>query len=174
MPPHDATPSPIWPSAEYDRQVERLRGAIGQPVHLVEIEVSATHLHIRQLGQSFVLLGLIDFPRPDPSRGLAPHLIILDDGRGVNLGRIARISLERAFNPAPSQILYRDSEALEGLLYRERRLSHDFIAERAHRIMGEMLGYGRIEAISGPGHRARIAMPEHATSQDEPTTGAAD
>ena len=30
----------------------------------------------------------MDFPRPDPVRGLAPHLILLDDGRGVNLGRI--------------------------------------------------------------------------------------
>jgi len=161
MSPSDTSPPPIWPSADYDRQVGRLRAAIGQPIHLVELEISATHVHIRQLGQPYILLDVLAFPRPDPSRGLTPHLILLDDGRGLNLGRIARISLESTFNPAPSQILYQDREALEGLIYRDRRLTPAFIAERAHRIMGQALGKDpEALAIRGSGNQARIETTE--------------
>ncbi|MFD2110786.1 hypothetical protein [Thiorhodococcus fuscus] len=161
MSPSDTPHPPIWPSADYDRQVGRLKAAIGQTIHLVEIEISATHLHIRQLGQPYILLDVLAFPRPDPSRGLTPHLILLDDGRGLNLGRIARISLESNFNPAPSQILYQDREALEGLIYRDRRLTPAFIAERAHRIMGQVLGKDpEAITISGPANQGQIETRE--------------
>jgi len=69
----------------------------------------------------YVLLAFVDFPRPDPARGLAPHLVVLDDGRGVNLGRIARITRSRAFNPAPADVLYHDGPVLEHLLFNERK-----------------------------------------------------
>jgi hypothetical protein len=130
----------VWPSADYARQVERLRAAIGAVVYLVELVPTEVQLGIRQTAQPFVLLDVLDFPRPDPARGLAPHLVLLDDGRGVNLGRIARISLERPFSPAPAQILYQDDQAVEGLLFAERRLSSSFIAERSRQLLGQVLG----------------------------------
>lgn len=130
----------VWPSADYSRQVERLRGAVGGVVYLVELTPTEVQLGIRQTGQPFVLLDVLDFPRPDPARGLAPHLILLDDGRGVNLGRIARITLERPFSPTAAQILYQDDQAVQGLLFADRRLSPSFIAERSRDLLGQVLG----------------------------------
>ncbi len=132
----------LWPTPDYDHQIARLRAALGCSVYLVELDLTQTHLGIRQLGQAFVLLDLIDFPRPDPARGLAPHLILLDDGRGVNLGHIARISRDRPFNPSPSQVIYQDAGALQGLLFRERRLSKDQIAGRSREVLGRIIGRG--------------------------------
>jgi len=63
----------LWPSTDYQAQIERLRAAIGERIYLAELR------------DTEVQLGVIDFPRPDPARGLAPHLILLDDGRGLNL-----------------------------------------------------------------------------------------
>lgn len=140
MSPGAAPPSAIWPSADYHRQVERLRAAVGSTIHILEIEATDTHLSIRHLGKPYVLLDVLEFPRPDPARGIAPHLLLLDDGRGVNLGRIARVSLERAFGPSPAQILYQDQEAAEGLLFRDRQLNKERIAERSRAIVGQMLG----------------------------------
>jgi hypothetical protein len=85
----------LWPSPDYARQVEQLRCALGETIYLAELEPGATQLGIRLADRPYVLLGVIDFPRPDPTKGLAPHLILLDDGRGVNLGRIARIARRR-------------------------------------------------------------------------------
>ena len=103
-------------------------------------------------GTPFELLGVIDFPRPDPTRGLAPHLLLLDDGRGLNLGRIARVS-RRPFAPAPADLLYLDHAAAQNLLFAERRLSREFLTQRARVALGECLGYSSPElapGINGP------------------------
>lgn len=130
----------LWPSPEYTRQVERLRAAVGETIYLVEIAATDIQLGIRITGKPYVLLGLVDFPRPDPLKGLAPHLVLLDDGRGVNLGRIARITREHPFSPAPADILLQDREASQALLWRDRQLSNAFIAQRAKALLGEVLG----------------------------------
>ena len=130
----------LWPSPAYSRQIERLRAAIGETIFLAELNDSAVQLGVRLTDTPFVLLALIDFPRPDPSRGLAPHLVLLDDGRGVNLGRIARITHHRAFSPQPADILYQDIAAHRHLLFGERRLSRDFIAHRSRAVLSQVLG----------------------------------
>jgi len=130
----------LWPSPEYSRQVEQLRAAVGETIYLAEIAATDIQLGIRITGKPYVLLGLVDFPRPDPLKGLAPHLVLLDDGRGVNLGRIARITREHPFNPAPADILFQDREASQALLWRDRQLSNSFIAQRAKALLGEVLG----------------------------------
>lgn len=130
----------LWPSPEYSRQVELLRAAVGERVYLVEIDATQVQLGVRLTDRPYTLLGLVDFPRPDPIKGLAPHLVLLDDGRGVNLGRIARITRDRPFNPAPADILFQDRVAMQALLFRERQLSPALIAERAKRLLGEVLG----------------------------------
>lgn len=152
----------IWPSPEYTAQVERLRGAVGQTIYLAEIETTAVQLGVRLTDQAFVLLGVVDFPRPDPIRGLAPHLILLDDGRGVNLGRIARISLERPFGPTPAQVLFQDRRSVKALLTRERRLSERLIAERSHALLGQILGV--------PVSRARLVAPPAEPGEGPPNT----
>jgi hypothetical protein len=102
----------------------------------------------------------VDFPRPDPIKGLAPHLVLLDDGRGVNLGRIARITTDRPFSPAPADILFQDRSALQALLFRERQLSKALIAQRAKQLLGEVLG------VAVP--PAGVFLPEPESSEEPP------
>lgn len=134
------SPEHLWPSPEYHRQVERLRAAVGETIYLAELDATAVQLGVRVTDRPYTLLGVVDFPRPDPTTGLAPHLIILDDGRGVNLGRIARITRHRPFAPAPVDILFQDHRTEQRLMFQERQLSHTFIARRSKALLGELLG----------------------------------
>jgi hypothetical protein len=146
------TPEPgtLWPSPAYTRHVKRLRAAIGQNIYLVELLASDTHLAVRQTGTPYVLLDVLDFPRPDPARGLAPHFILLDDGRGINLGRLVRVSLDRAFGPSPAQVLYQDRALQKRLLLGKRRLSRRFIAHSSRLALGQLLGRTGLPALEGP------------------------
>lgn len=130
----------LWPSADYQAQVERLRAAVGEIIYIAELRDTETQLGVQITSHPFELLAVLDFPRPDPARGLAPHLVLLDDGRGVNLGRIARIS-RRPFQPGADEVLYLDREAHRTLLFADRRLSKAFLRERAHVVLGQVLGY---------------------------------
>ncbi|MEA3643868.1 MAG: hypothetical protein VBE63_28660 [Lamprobacter sp.] len=137
----------LWPSADYQAQVERLRAAVGEQIYLAELRDTEVQLSVQLTDRAYELLGVIDFPRPDPARGLAPHLILLDDGRGVNLGRIARISFQ-PFQPADDQLLYLDRAADQTLLFADRRLSPHFIAERTQAVLGQVLGRSAAAAQS--------------------------
>lgn len=137
----------LWPSPDYARQVDALRGAIGETVYIAELELTDVQLSARLTDKPYVLLGIVDFPQPDPARGIAPHLVLLDDGRGVNLGRIARITRSRPFSPAPADVLFQDAPILQELLFNERRLSPAFIAAQSRRLLGELLG-GRAATTS--------------------------
>lgn len=136
----DSGKGQLWPSPDYSAQIERLREAVGREVFIVELVPSGMELAVSMPGQPVVLLDVLPFPQPDPARGLAPHLLLFDDGRGVNLGRIARVSVERPFSPAQEQILYRDHDACDGLLFAERRLSKRYIAERSRVLLARLLG----------------------------------
>jgi len=141
-------PASLWPSVEYDRQIERLRAAIGRPVYLVEVRMSEIQMTVRLGNRPATLLSVIDFPAADPVRRLYPHMIVLDDGRGLNLGRIARISTGQAFEPAPDQIVFQQTPLLEHLLYRERQLSAERIAETSRRQLAALLGRSAPALIS--------------------------
>lgn len=138
----------IWPSADYSQQVERLRKSIGREIYLVELKPEDIHLGIRYSDTPFELLEVLEFPRPDPARGLAPHLILLDDGRGINLGRIARITVDTPYSPPTENILYQESFLMERLLLRERRLSERAIAERSRLLLGRFLGKRRDKRLA--------------------------
>lgn len=158
--PDDASPEAsghLWPGPEYQRQVEQLRAAIGQPIYLAELDATAVQLGVRITDRAYTLLGIVDFPRPDPSAGLAPHLLILDDGRGVNLGRIARVSVGHAFSPAPAEILFQDRAALRTLLFRDRQLSREWIAQRSRQLLGALLG-PRVPSAELPGTEPKATL----------------
>jgi hypothetical protein len=146
----------LWPSEDYLRQVRTLRAAIGRTVYLVELAATPISLGIRQTGQPHVLLDVLEFPRPDPARGLAPHMVVLDDGRGINLGQLVRISLDRPFDPAAEQVAYLDQDLQQRLLLQERRLSREFITRHARLLLGQVLGKA---APPGLGARERAAQP---------------
>jgi len=162
----DAPGGLLWPSPDYLLQVQALRAAIGETVFVAELELTDVQLGARLTDMPYVLLGVVDFPRPDPARGLAPHLVLLDDGRGVNLGRIARITRSRPFSPAPDDVVYQDRPVLQELLFNERRLSPAYIAHQSQRLLGELLG---TQATGSPS----LAAPEtRCPEPDEPPVAA--
>lgn len=134
------TQNRLWPSPAYTRQVEALKNAIGKKVYLTELNPGDINMGIRLSDTAFELLGIVDFPQPDPTKGIAPHLILLDDGRGINLGHIARISLNTPFSPSAANTLYQDRFLMQHLLLRERRLSKTSIATKSKALLGRLLG----------------------------------
>ena len=139
----------LWPSLVYSRQVESLKGAVGKKIYLVELRPDDINLGIHLSDTAYELLAVLDFPRPDPASGLAPHLLLLDDGRGINLGRIARVSVNTPFNPPREQVLYEDRFLMDRLLRRERQLSHEFTTERSKLLLARVLGKKPEEAEAG-------------------------
>ena len=100
---------------------------------------SEINLSVTIENRAFELLDVIDFPRPNPARGLFPHLLLLDDGRGINMGQIARVSFGRPFQPEQADILYQDANLLQTLLYCERSLSREKVEAVSRQALGEML-----------------------------------
>jgi hypothetical protein len=139
-PKHSDTSKELWPSQYYLRQINVLKNAIGQNIFLVEFKKGITHLGVRYSGKALELLDVISFPRPDPTNRIAPHIIILSDGRGVNLGRVARITVNKPFSPSTADILYQDSFLMDEFLMRERRLSKESIAACSKALLGDILG----------------------------------
>ncbi|UJS24722.1 hypothetical protein [Thiothrix winogradskyi] len=130
----------LWPSTAYHQQVEQLRGLIGQPLYVVEIHSTEINAGVHFPGKPLVLLAIVDFPRPDPYRQLCPHLLILDDGRGVNLGRVARISRGSAYAPTADDIVFSNQEFVENVLFAPRKFSRALVAATSRLALGEMLG----------------------------------
>ena len=130
----------LWPPAEYHQQVAQLRQAVGEPVFLAELRDTATNAGVKFSDQPLVLLSVIDYPKPDPYRQLCPHMLILDDGRGINLGRVIRVSRKQAFGPAAEDILFRNAEFIDGVLLAPRTLSRESIANTSREILSLMFG----------------------------------
>jgi hypothetical protein len=91
-------------------------------------------------GETRVLLDVVAFPRPDPSNHLYPHMLVLDDGRGINLGRIARVTANRAFAPDKTDVLYGNRALQHRFLYRAQRLTPRHIARVARQQLRTLLG----------------------------------
>lgn len=144
---HPATPAAgaeeargrLWPSAEYDAWVRRLREAVGERVYVLELRLSDTHLAYRLTDRPVELLDVLPFPRPDPARRLFPHMLLLGDGRGVNLGRVVRVSVGQAFAPEARALLYQERFLVQAL-GAERRLSREQVARVSHAELGRLLG----------------------------------
>lgn len=130
----------IWPSADYDQQIERLQAAIGQQVFLVELKQTDINMAIHHTDKAYELLAVIDYPRPDPEKGLFPHNILLDDGRGVNLGRIARITIDSAFSPDAGSILFEETTQFNQLTSSQHRATPASIAATSKELLGAILG----------------------------------
>ena len=155
----------LWPSPVYTQQVECLKNAIGKKIYLVELKPSEINMGIRLTDTAYELLDVIDYPRPEPTRGLAPHLILLGDGRGINLGRIARITVHTPFNPPDANILYQDNFLMQRFLHRERRLSKVSIAATSRALLGRILGKAVGETLNGS--RKAIRDSDAPTSSTE-------
>lgn len=130
----------LWPSDEYDEQVRYLRRNTGKPIYIVEIKITDINLAVSMKGRAVILLDVIAFPAPDPEQRLYPHMLLLSDGRGLNLGRVARITTGRAFDPSPDNILFQEHHLLKTLLFHERRLSDESVASVSRSQLARVLG----------------------------------
>ena len=130
----------VWPSRNYARQVATLQRRIGQPIYIVELTFNGLAVGAVFHGEPRVLLDVVAFPRPDPSNHLYPHLLVLDDGRGINLGRVARVTAKRAFAPDNTDVLYGDHALQRKFLYQPRRLTPRHIAWIARQQLRMLLG----------------------------------
>ncbi len=129
----------VWPSRSYARQVATLQHRIGQPIHIVELTFNGLAVGAVFHGEPRVLLDVVAFPRPDPSNHLYPHMLVLDDGRGINLGRIARVTASRAFAPDKTDVLYGNRALQHRFLYRAQRLTPRHIARIARQQLRVLL-----------------------------------
>ena len=130
----------LWPSDEYDNQITQLRRNIGKPIYIVELKITDINLAVVMQGRAVILLDVIAFPAPDPEKRLYPHMLLLNDGRGLNLGRVARITMGRPFDPSPEEILFQEQQLLKGLLFQERRLSDDTVSQVSKLNLARLLG----------------------------------
>lgn len=130
----------LWPSNEYDEQVRQLRSHTGKPIYIVEIKITDINLAVTMQGRAVILLDVIAFPAPDPEKRLYPHMLLLNDGRGLNLGRVARITTGRAFDPSPEDVLFQEHQLLKTLLFHERRLSDESLARVSKSNLARILG----------------------------------
>ena len=130
----------LWPSDKYDNQITRLRRNIGKPIYIVELKVTDINLAVVMQGRAVILLDVIAFPAPDPERRLYPHMLLLSDGRGLNLGRVARITTGCAFDPEPENILFQEQQLLKNLLFHERRLSNKTVSQVSNFNLARLLG----------------------------------
>ena len=128
----------LWPNTDYYQQVERLRGLIGQPLYIVEINSTEINAGVRFSDKALTLLAVVDYPQPDPYRQLCPHLLVLDDGRGVNLGRIARVSINSAFAVQPEDLVFVNQEFVDNLLMAPRTLSKAFIRQTSQLLLAQL------------------------------------
>ncbi|HPQ96751.1 MAG TPA: hypothetical protein PLN94_14300, partial [Thiolinea sp.] len=130
----------LWPAADYFAALQKLQAAIGKPVFVAEINLSEINAGIKISSSPLILLAIVAFPRPDPLRQLCPHLLVFDDGRGINLGHIARISLECAFAPSPAQTLYLNRPFTREQLFAPRTLSREQLGRTSRALLAEMFG----------------------------------
>lgn len=154
----------LWPGENYHRQVEKLRQQIGSQVYLCELRVTDINAAVHHTDRPYRLLAVIDFPQPDPDTNLYPHNILLDDGRGINLGRIASISIEQAFNPASHNILYQDRQLINRLLPGKQRVSPKSIQQTSRRLLAGILASHGRERL---GHSGKSSGTDSASNIDD-------
>ncbi len=155
----------LWPSPEYFQFLERLKNSIGSPVYLVEINLTAINLGMKWSSTPLTLLAIVDFPKPDPYKQLYPHMLVFDDGRGINLGHIARISL-RAFNSEPQHLLYTNRSFTQEVLLAPRTLSRESLRATSTALLAEIFGDvpGRLLAAASAGEQS----PKPRKAQSKP------
>jgi len=137
----------LWPGEHYHRQVDKLKRHIGETIYLCELKVTDINAAVHHTDRAYRLLAVIDFPQPDPNTSLYPHNILLDDGRGINLGRIVSVSMHQAFNPAADNILYQDRTLINNLLPGKQRLSVKSIQQTSRRLLANILAGNRRPAL---------------------------
>ncbi len=130
----------IWPTEKYYQQLEQLYKIVNQAVYIIPLHQSQTALTFSISSKPLTLIAIVDYPLADPENHIYPHILIFDDGTGLNLGRILRVSINRAFNPDKEDIIYCDNKIQQTLMFAERQLNKESIRLASKYGLGEVLG----------------------------------
>jgi hypothetical protein len=136
----------IWPPEDYYRQLEYLKKKLNQAVYIVPIHQNQNSLTFSMNNKSIRLIAIIDYPLPDPENHIFPHMLVFDDGTGINLGRVARVSINHPFNPGKKDIIYADEKLVNSLMLKDRQLSNESIRLTSKHALGEILSIAQNDA----------------------------
>lgn len=117
----------LWPPNSYFEQLKNLYTMLDKPVYIIPLHQNQNALTFSITGKAIVLVAIIDYPLPDPENHIYPHMLVFNDGTGINLGRILQVSINRPFNPGKEDIIYKDKKMQNSLMYKERQLNEEFI-----------------------------------------------
>ena len=130
----------LWPTEKYYQQLEQLHKIVNQAVYIIPLHQSQTSLTFSISSKPVNLIAIVDYPLPDPENHIYPHMLIFDDGMGLNLGRILQVSINTAFNPDKEDIIYCDNKMQQTLMFSERRLNKESIRLASQYGLAEVLG----------------------------------
>ncbi len=130
----------LWPPDSYFEQLKKLYKMLNKPVYIIPLQQNQTSLTFSITDKARILLAIIDYPEPDPENHFFPHMLVFDDGTGINLGRILQIRANHPFNPAKEDIIYEDKKIQNSLMFKERQLSEESVRITSRIALGELLG----------------------------------
>lgn len=130
----------LWPDQHYYEKIKKLRSLIGQEIYLIEAVITDINASVHHTSKAYTLLAIVDYPQPDHKTGLLPHNIIIDDGRGINMGRIIQISTGSAFNPVNENIIFDNLQLLDEIYPDWKRLGNYSLENRSRQLLAGMLG----------------------------------
>lgn len=129
----------LWPPNSYFEQLKNLYKMLDKPVYIIPLHQNKNSLTFSITGKAIVLVAIIDYPNPDPENHMYPHMLVFNDGTGINLGRLLQVSINRPFNPGKEDIIYKDKKLQKSLMFRKRQLNEESIRLTSKIALGELL-----------------------------------
>ena len=129
----------LWPPDSYFQQLKNLYKMLDKPVYIIPLHQNQNSLTFSITGKAIVLVAIINYPKPDPENHIYPHMLVFNDGIGINLGRILRVSINHPFNPGKEDIIYEDKKMQNSLMFRERQLNEESIRLASRAGLSELL-----------------------------------
>jgi len=130
----------LWPPEKYYLQLEQLYKKINQSVYIIPLHQNQTSLTFSISSNPLTLIAIVDYPLADPENHIYPHMLVFNNGTGLNLGRILQVCINRPFNPDKEDIIYRDNKMQQTLMFADRQLNEQSIRLASKCSLGEVLG----------------------------------
>ncbi len=129
----------LWPPDSYYKQLKNLYKMLNKPVYIIPLQQNQNSLTFSISGQAIILIAIVDYPSPDPENHFFPHMLVFNDGTGINLGRILRVTINHPFNPDKEDIIYEDKKVQNSLMFRARQLNEESIHLTSRIALSELL-----------------------------------
>ena len=146
----------LWPPNSYFEQLKNLYKMLDKPVYIIPLHQNQNSLTFSITGKAIILVAIVDYPAPDPENHFFPHMLVFNDGTGINLGRILQVSINRPFNPGKEDIIYEDKKMQNSLMYQERQLNEDSIHLASRVALSELLSIAHYNKALTESDKSRI------------------